>query len=181
MGDSYQIHDQEGCYFLTFQVINWVDIFSRQTYRDIVVDSFNFCSTNKGLQVHAWVIMTNYVHTILSSKTGKLSDTVRDLKRHTATKIIDAIEQEPESRKDWMLFQFNKAATLHKRNKEFQFWTHENHAVYLDPHMPDMFDSRRHYIHQNPVRAGWVRAAEDYVYSSAIDFAGGKGLVHICE
>ncbi|MEM1338481.1 MAG: hypothetical protein AAGF96_12050 [Bacteroidota bacterium] len=33
------------------------------------------------------------------------------------------------------------------------------------------------YVHQNPVEAGLVFKAEDYVYSSAIDYAGEQGLL----
>jgi putative transposase len=80
MPDSYVIKDQKGMYFLTFQVVAWVDIFTRKRYKDIVVDAFNFCIKNKGLQVHSWCIMSNHVHCILSSKTGELSNTIRDLK-----------------------------------------------------------------------------------------------------
>ena len=40
MGSAYQIQDQGGLYFLTFQVVGWADIFSRPTYRDMVIDSF---------------------------------------------------------------------------------------------------------------------------------------------
>ncbi len=44
MSTGYQIKDQKGLYFLTFQVINWIDIFSRDIYRDIVLDSFGLCN-----------------------------------------------------------------------------------------------------------------------------------------
>lgn len=179
MSDSYQIHDQGGCYFVTFQVIGWVDVFTRRIYRDIVVDSLNYCAEKKGLQVHAWVIMSNHVHSILSSATNQLSNTVRDLKRHTANKIVEQINDTTESRKVWMLFQFRRAAEGHQQNEYWQFWTHSNHAVRMDPLQPKMIESRTHYIHNNPVRAGIVDKPEDYLYSSARDYFGEKGLIRI--
>ncbi|WP_367768869.1 hypothetical protein AB3G33_10045 [Flavobacterium sp. WC2421] len=33
------------------------------------------------------------------------------------------------------------------------------------------------YVHNNPVEEGLVYKPEDYVYSSAIDYAGEKGLI----
>ncbi len=59
MGEAYQIKDQEAVYFLTFQVVGWADIFSRRIYRDITLDSFTYCRKNKGMELFAYVIMTN--------------------------------------------------------------------------------------------------------------------------
>lgn len=179
MPDSYVIKDQQGVYFLTFQVVAWVDVFTRKRYCDIVIDAFNYCIEHKQLHVHAWCIMSNHVHCILSSSNSTLSDTIRDFKRHTSKRILLSIQQEPESRRDWMLFQFKHAAQQHVRNENYQFWTHENHAVGIDPHIKDIYMSRVIYIHQNAVKAGLVDHAEDYLLSSARDYAGNKGLVKI--
>ncbi len=65
---------------------------------------------------------------------------------------------------------FSVHAKFNGRVNEKQFWTHENHAVELTSN--EMIDSRVEYIHQNPVRAGWVENAEDYLYSSARNYAG---------
>ncbi len=179
MGNAYQIHDQEGTYFLTFQVVDWVDIFSRKIYRDIIVDSLNYCIAHKGLRVIAWVIMTNHVHAIFYTENKKLSDVVRDFKAHTAREIFKQIQESTESRQIWMkhIFRFN--AMKHSRNEYQQFWTHENHAVCCEPTKPQIMQSRINYIHQNPVRSGWVEVEEHYLYSSARDYAGIKGLVNV--
>lgn len=73
---------------------------------------------------------------------------------------------------------FKQAATAHVRNKEYQVWTHENHAVGIDGHIKDMFVSKLNYIHNNPVKDGLVENAVDYLYSSARDYAGKKGLIN---
>jgi REP element-mobilizing transposase RayT len=103
MSTGYQIYNQSGSYFLTLQVVDWIDIFSRKVYRDIILDSLDYCRKNKGLQIWAYVIMTNHIHCILSAENGNLSDIIRDFKRHTASKILAEIQESPESRKDWML------------------------------------------------------------------------------
>lgn len=173
---GYQIRDQEASYFLTFQIVGWLDIFTRKCYRDIVVDSFIYCQKEKGLEIHGWVIMSNHIHSILSSKTGKLSNTIRDFKRHTSKQIIESIRTENKSRREWLLHQFKYFASKHKRNQIYQVWTHENHPVEMHG---ELFDQRLDYIHNNPVKAGIVWNPEDYQYSSAIDYSGGKGLIGI--
>ena len=161
MSDSYQIKNQQGLYFLTFQVVGWADVFSRKVYRDIIIDSFNYCRKHKPLKIYSYVIMTNHIHCILSSE-DNLSDIIRDFKRHTSTLILKAIENENESRKEWLMMVFKYHAKYNKRNNELQFWTHENHAVELTSN--EMIDSRINYIHQNQVRAGWVANNYEYIY-----------------
>ena len=67
-GDKYLISDKAGSYFVTFTVIHWIDIFSRKEYRDIIVESLNYCIAEKSLVVYAWVIMSNHVHLIITTK-----------------------------------------------------------------------------------------------------------------
>jgi len=165
MSTGYQVYDQHGTYFLTFAIVDWVDIFSRKVYRDIVIDSFDYCIKSKGLKLYGYVIMTNHVHLIAGSATGKLSDTIRDFKKFTARKIIEVIQSEPESRREWLLHRFAWNAQQNERSSDHQVWTHDNHAVAIESEK--FFTQRLNYIHQNPVRAGWVEREEDYVYSSA--------------
>jgi len=164
MSESYQIRDQNAVHFLTFQVVGWADIFTRKCYRDILIESFNYCRTHKNLKLHAYVIMSNHVHCILSSE-NNLSDVVRDYKKYTSKAILKAIKEQPESRREWLMMIFEYHAKFNKRNKDIQFWTHENHAVELSSN--EMIESRIDYIHQNPVRAGIVEFEHEYLYSSA--------------
>ena len=177
MSYSYQIQDQSAPHFLTFQVIDWVDIFSRQIYKDIVIDSMKFCRANKGLEIYSYVIMSNHVHVIWRAKNGDLSNVIRDFKKFTGRNIIEAIKTGPESRQDWMLKRFEFAARSNVRNSIHQFWTHENHAVEL--FTPDFTEQKIQYIHKNPVRAGIVEKEEDYIYSSARNYASLWSLIEI--
>ncbi len=100
MGSAYQIRDQGGSYFLTFQVVGWVDVLSRQLYRDIILESFRFCRASKGMILYSYVIMTNHVHIMMRSELGDLSGLVRDFKKFTSKKILDTIKIHPgESRR----------------------------------------------------------------------------------
>ena len=174
---GYAIRNQLGTFFLTFQVVFWMDVFTRQSYRDLVIDSFIYCRNNKDLKVHAYVIMSNHVHCILSSGRGDLSGAIRDLKRHTSKKITEVIIANEESRKIWMWHQMKFAASRHSRNEVYQLWTHDNHPLELTENY--LIDQRLNYIHENPVRAVIVAKAEDYIYSSAANYCGEKGLMEI--
>ena len=179
MADAYQIKNQTGLYFLTLQVVGWTDIFTRKCYRDIIIDSFVYCRKSKGLKVYSYVIMSNHVHCIVSAE-NNLSDVVRDFKKFTSKEILKLVnENTQESRKEWLLMIFKYHAKFNKRVEKFQFWTHENHAVELTSN--EMIESRINYIHQNPVKAGYVEQEHEFIYSSAKNFAGLINLMEIDE
>ena len=178
MGSAYQINNQEQVYFLTFQVVGWVDIFTRKEYRDIMLDSFTYCRQEKALELFCYVTMSNHVHVMVRSKTGKLSDTIRDLKKHTSKQILRvALTSNLESRRNWLKVVFEYHAEYNRRVADMQLWTHENHAVELSSN--EMLDTRMQYIHENPVRAGLVEKPEDYLYSSASNYAGLTNLITV--
>lgn len=150
MGSGYQISEQDELHYVTFQIVRWIDVFTRKVYRDIVIDSLRFCQQNKGLEIFAFVIMSNHIHLLIRSDIGRLSNTVREIKSFTAKKILEAVKTESESRREWMLNLFEFSAKQHRRNEKYQVWTHENHAeiVYGNQFM----DCKIRYIHENPVR-----------------------------
>ena len=123
--------------------------------------------------------MTNHIHLIVSVDDGHtISDFVRDCKKFTAKRILDDIENNSiESRREWMLHQFKYYASRHSRNEHYQLWEHENHFVELIS--PAFTQQKLDYIHENPVKAGWVYKAEDYVYSSASNYAGIDQIIDV--
>ena len=177
MPQGYQIYDQSGLYYLTLQVIDWVDVFTRKTYRDIVLESLQYCQKEKGLHLYGYVIMSNHLHLLVMAEHSNLSDVIRDFIKFTASRILQTIENEPESRREWMLKRFEFAAKSHVRNSKYQFWTHENHAI--ECHTPFFTRQKLNYIHDNPVRAGWVEKPEDWMYSSARNYSGLVGLIEV--
>ena len=177
MPTAYQINNQGGSYYLTLQIVYWADVFTRKECRDIAIDSLGYCRKNKGLEIYAYVIMSNHVHLLVKSSSGRLSDTIRDLKRHTSKRIIDFIKGGNESRKDWLLMIFEHAAKKHIRNRAYQVWTHENHAEEI--YSEKFIDQKIDYIHNNPIKAGIVENGEDYLYSSARNYAELDSLLEI--
>jgi putative transposase len=176
-GDRYYISDQHAPYFLTWTIIHWIDIFTRQNYRDIVVDSLNFCVKEKNLIIHAWVIMSNHVHLVARSRSpNEMSAFLRDSKKFTSKAFVKEIQHAPESRREWLLDKFEFEAKRSGRAEKYKTWKDSNHPVDLS-HL-DMME-KIDYIHENPVRAGIVEYPEHYLYSSARDYTGKKGLVDV--
>jgi REP element-mobilizing transposase RayT len=170
MSSKYKFDDREGVYFVTSAVVDWIDVFTRDIYRDILLDSFRFCQKNQGLQLHAWVLMPNHFHLICSFiNNANPGMVIKNIKSFTALKIIDAIINNPqESRREWMLDLFEKNGRKMKSNFRFQFWQHENHPVLLTS--KEMYNQRFVYLHENPQRAGFVKQPQDWKHSSAIDY-----------
>jgi putative transposase len=142
MSRKYKICDQDELYFVTFTVIRWLDVFTRNVCKDIFLDSLRFCQKNKGLELCAFCIMTSHVHLIIGrNKEPGLDDIIRDIKKYTAVKIIEAIQNNPqESRKELFLWLFRKAGKNNKNNTNFQFWQQHNHPVELATN--EMIDQR---------------------------------------
>ena len=166
-------------YFVTDTVVDWVDIFTRPLYKHIIIDSLSYCQKEKGLLIYAWVLMSNHLHMIVGRKgENKVSDIMRDFKKFTSKEIIRTLLVEPtESRRDWMLNRFEYAGKHDKKIKKYRFWQEGNNAqeIFLN----DYLNQKLNYIHENPVKAEIVNRPEDYRYSSAIDYAGGKGLLEV--
>lgn len=177
MSRNYKFHNPEGVYFVSFAVINWLDVFTRSDYKNIVVDSLRYCQTNKGMEVFAWCIMPNHIHLIFRSTTQQKPELLLgDFKRFTSKALVQAIIENPnESRKNFLLQQFLKAGNQSSNVNKYQFWRHDNNPIELWSNK--VIEEKINYIHQNPREAGLVFKAEDYLYSSAVDYAGEKGLL----
>lgn len=179
-GDRYFIADQNEVHFVTFTVVDWVDVFTRPVYKEIIPDNLNFCVANKGLLVFGWCLMTNHLHAIVQAREGfGLSNIIRDYKKFTSKAIVKAIDNETESRREWMLHRFDWAGLHDSRITNYKFWQESNHAIALHPTQPHILQQKLDYIHQNPVRAGIVSQPHEYLYSSAGDYAGIKGPVDV--
>ncbi|HEX5651676.1 MAG TPA: transposase [Chitinophagaceae bacterium] len=170
MGEGgYKIRNRAAIHFITFAVVEWVDVFTRKIYSDILLDSIRHCQAKKGLELYAWCLMTSHLHLVASAKNSDLSEILRDFKKYTSKQITSAIENnQKESRRNWMLAIFKQQGEKNSRNSKYQFWRQDNRPKEL---YSAAFSAQKiNYIHNNPVVAGIVDRAEDYVHSSARDY-----------
>ena len=180
MSDKYKIWEDNKAYFLTMTVVNWIDVFSRKNHKMLLVDSLKYCQQNKGLAIFGWCLMTNHLH-LIARADGEptLSEILRDFKKYTSKKIVQQIIDEPESRRKWLLSDFEYAGRYLKRIKNFKFWQDGNHAEVI--YSAKFFHQKLNYIHKNPVKAMIVEYPEEYLFSSARNYAGRTALIDIIE
>ena len=171
MSDKYKIRDNEKAYFVTITTVGWVDIFTRKGQKLLIVDSLNYCQQEKGLIIFAYCLMPSHLHMICKADDSyNLSDILRDFKKYTSKAIIKKIQNEPESRRDWMLTIFSNACKHLKREQSYKIWQDGNQAKEIFSNQ--FLYEKLNYIHQNPVKDLIVANAEDYYFSSARNYSG---------
>lgn len=178
MSRKYKFLNKEGLYFVSFATVNWIDVFVRPVYNDIVVDSLNYCISNLGMELYCWCIMPSHIHLIFRAADRNPEVLLGRFKEHTAKQLIKAIDENiQESRREWMLWMFKRAGAKSSNVKHYQFWQHHNKPIEL--WSAEVIAQKADYIHNNPVEAGFVSEPWHWKYSSAIDYADGNGLVKI--
>ncbi|WP_009035676.1 hypothetical protein [Indibacter alkaliphilus] len=123
--------------------------------------------------------MTNHLHLLARAiEPFRLSDILRDFKSHVARKVLESLEKESiESRAEWMLNHLKYKENISPKVKDYRFWKNGFHPVEISS--ASFFEQKLIYIHQNPVRAMIVEEDHHYLFSSARDYTGIKGLVNI--
>lgn len=176
--ENYVIRNQNAAHFLTFTVIDWIDVFTRANYKEEITASLDFCQKNKGLVLYAWCLMTNHLHLVCKAEEPyHLTHIVRDFKRFTANNILSKIQNETESRRNWILNAFRNAGKYDHRVKKFHFWQDGCHSIELINNQ--MVNQRINYVHENPVRTMIVANPEDYLFSSARNYASLPALIDV--
>lgn len=156
----------DAVFFVTLTVVGWVDVFTRKQYCEELVKNIQYCQQHKGLELYAYVIMSNHMHWVAAQKQGVLNHLLRDFKSYTAKQMLAMIYDNPqESRRDWMKVVFQYNAKFQKQHAENMFWQKMNHPI--DCFNQKVLWQKIKYIHQNPVRAGWVTEPGHWWYSSA--------------
>ena len=104
MSRKYKFHNQQGLYFVSIAVIHWIDLFTRDDYCKIILQSLDYCQKNKGLELYCWCIMPSHIHFIFRAKYGDPSSLLGRIKEFTSKKIRAEIHVNPfESRKERIL------------------------------------------------------------------------------
>ncbi|MEP4596587.1 MAG: transposase, partial [Cyclobacteriaceae bacterium] len=134
-------------YFITVTVVDWVDLLTKPCYKEIIINSLKYCQQSKGLNVHAYVIMSNHFHAIVSSESELLENIMRDLKKFTSKRLIEEIAQTNDGRREWMLKKFEFAAKRVSKGVNYKVWQDGFHPIHLSSNT--MINQRLEYIHQN--------------------------------
>jgi len=177
MSEVYKTHEDKG-YFVTMTVVDWMDVFIKKNHRLKIIESLRYCQVNKGLEIFGFCLMTNHLHLIArAAGQQSLSEILRDFKQYTAKSIIRQIIEEPESRRLWLLDRFEFRGKYVKRNTKYKFWEDGLHAEIILT--PKFFYEKLNYIHNNPVKDLFVEKPEEYLFSSARNYAGLPSLIEV--
>ncbi|MBI5915566.1 MAG: hypothetical protein HY842_09330 [Bacteroidetes bacterium] len=168
MSKKYKFLEATGLHYVTATTAGWVDLFTRKANRDILIDCLKWCQENKGLHICAYVIMTNHLHMVAYTDEIPLGKVLQSFKKFTAAKLLEVIEEQPESRREWLVRLLGWFGR--QKGQEHQVWQHENHPVAL--WSPEVVCQKIKYIHENPVRAGFVAEPEHWLYGSSASYAG---------
>ena len=178
MSRNYKFHNKVGAYFVSFATVNWIDVFTRQAYFEILEQSLTFCRKEKGMEIYAYCFMPSHVHFIFRSANDDPSGVLRDFKKYTSKQVVKAIENNPkESRREWLLWMFERAGKKKSNVSERQFWQHHNKPIEL--WSTEVIKQKIDYIHNNPVKAGFVTEPIQWKYSSARNFNDDHTILEI--
>ena len=149
-------------HFLTITIIEWIDIFTKPEYSQIIIDSLKYCQKNKGLLLYEYVIMTNHIHLIARAKEKyKLSQIISDFKKHTTREILKELKK--DNRK-YILNLINNSFSK-KKGYDNQTWQRENYPELIESEK--FYIQKANYIYNNPVKKEYVVNPENWFYSSA--------------
>ena len=174
MRSRYRILEPHAAHFVTGTIVNWLPIFTTGACCDVLVASLLHCRAQMGLQIHAWVILDNHFHAILSGP--DLAETLGAMRRYTAHALLEQIATE---RREWLLNQLAYYKAAHKTGSQHQVWQEGLHpqAMAGDEMMLQKLD----YLHHNPVKRGLVAAPDHWRYSSAHEWLAGGLPVFKCD
>ncbi len=173
MGRSrYKIYQQDAPHFLTCTVIGWLPLFAHPQVARIVLDALQFMYVRGRLTLYAYVVMENHLHLLVAA--DDLSTQIGRFKSYTARQVIDWLN---ETGRRSILKQLSALKARHKKDRAFQFWQEGSHPQQIRGEM--MLRQKISYIHENPVRRGYVDEPVHWRYSSARTYAGQPGLLDV--
>ena len=173
MGRSrYKVVDDEYPYFFTCTIVNWLPFFSSPEVVEFIINSWKFMQNQRDVVFYAYIIMENHLHFIASSQ--EISKKVGQFKSFTARTIIDYFVNKNASRVLRLLY-YSKS--VHKTNREYQLWQEGSHPEQIQSR--EMMLQKIEYIHDNPVKRGYVEDPVHWLYSSSRNYAGMEGIIEI--
>ena len=174
MGRSrYHFTDPALPHFVTLTVLHWIPVFTRPATVDIVLNSLRHLQTET-LKIYAWVILENHLHMVAQSQ--NLPKDLMRFKSHTAQQLIQYLEAHKIKP---ILDQLKFYKKAHKSDRTYQFWQEGSHPEWIQN--TEMLKQKVDYIHNNPVKRGYVDLPEHWRYSSARSYLNKEGLIEVCK
>lgn len=162
-----------GPHFLTCTTVNWLPIFSQPELAQILLDSLQFLQAQQRLTLHGYVVMENHLHLIAAA--DNLGKEIGHFKSFTARAIVDWLQA--HRTQSYWLRQLAAAKQPHKTGQRYQLWQEGCHPQMISSEA--MLRQKLAYIHDNPVKRGYVDDPAHWRYSSYRNYTGGTGLLPV--
>ncbi len=168
----YRFVGEDAPYFMTMTVNHWLPVFTRSQSVEVVLESWRWLQRNEGLRLHGFVILENHLH--LVAYAPELPRLIQRFKSYTARQIIDQLKAANAGRLLDLLALFKRR---HKQASSYQFWEEGSHPQRIEHEA--VMRQKLGYIHDNPVKRGYVDLPEHWRWSSARNYAGMAGVIDI--
>ncbi|WP_428234707.1 REP-associated tyrosine transposase [Gracilimonas sp.] len=173
MGRSrYKIHESHEPYFVSSTLLEELPLFSKPQVAQVLLEKFMVLQNMRSVKVYAYVIMPNHFHAVVQGE--QLSKKLRLTKSYVARQILEVLKRNGHTR--W-LQKLKECKRSYKRQRTYQVWEEGLHPKQLST--TKMMAQKIEYIHQNPLKAGWVNAPDDWRCSSAGNYLGREGLIPV--
>jgi putative transposase len=178
MSRKYKFYNSEGVYFVSFAAVYWIDVFIREEYCTIFIDTLKHYQKEGRLELYTYCIMPSHIHLMFRDKIKEPEILLVHIKRYSSKNIQNSISKNPqESRKEWILWMLERSAYKTSNVNKRMLWQHHNKPIEL--WSVDVIRQKLKYIHNNPLKSGFVTQPEHWKYSSAVNYAGGKGMIDV--
>lgn len=162
---GYKVYPDIKFYFLTSTIVEWIPVFIDREFFSIITDSLSYCANNKDLRIYGYVVMPNHIHLLVSS--NNLSDVMRDFKSYTSNEISDLVKEKDLSVPEEV---FRNAAEIDRKSENYKVWQSGFHPKGIESE--SFYKQKLNYIHENPVKKGFVTKPQHWFHSSARNYAG---------
>ncbi|MBK1646163.1 transposase [Thiocapsa imhoffii] len=168
----YRFLGNDAPYFLTMTISQWLPIFTRPATVEVILDSWRYLQAHRGFRLHGYVILENHLHLI--ARAPELDRDVQRFKSFTARQLIRVLEEAGARRLLTMLRLFKDEG---KRESTYQVWEEGSHPQRIEHEA--VMRQKLDYVHNNPVKRGYVDLPEHWRWSSARDYLGQPGLIEV--
>jgi REP element-mobilizing transposase RayT len=168
----YRYGDLAYPHFVTCTAVGWLPVFTRPANVETLFDSLRFLRRERAFRLLGYVVMENHLHLI--ARSDHLPRDLADFKSFTARQIIDRARSLGD---ELLLEQLRWYRLRHKDDRDFQLWQEGNHPQQIDSEA--MLRQKLAYIHDNPVKRGYIADPTHWRYSSARNYAGLSSLIDI--
>ncbi len=156
---NYPIHYP---HFFTATILEWKHLLKPDKFKEIIINSLKFLVKENRVEVYAFVIMNNHIHLIWRMHNDVAKANVQQsFMKFTAQKILQELRNNHEK----VLVHFR----VNAKDRKYQIW--ERNALSIEIHSNEVMKQKMNYIHQNPVKAGIVKNATAYKYSTALHYS----------